>query len=45
LLAGERCGLQCHAQDAACAHGLNRIAAQVHHDLVQLGGIADYDER
>jgi hypothetical protein len=38
-------GLQRNAQGTACAHGLDRIAAQVHGDLVQLSGIAHRDER
>ncbi len=42
---GELRGLECHLQGAARAHGLDRVAAQIHHHLVQLGGIADHDER
>ena len=42
---GELRGLESHAQGAARARGLDRVTAQVHHHLVQLGGIADHHER
>jgi len=37
----EGCNLQRDGQGAACGHGLNGVGAEIHHDLVNLGGIAD----
>src|ERR1700688_782530 len=38
-------GLERHAQGARSVNGLDRVAAQVHHHLVQLRDIADHDQR
>jgi hypothetical protein len=44
-LGGDVCGLERHTQGAASVHGVDRVAAQVHYHLVQLGGIADNHQR